>query len=104
MKNPLEKMESAVSHQVSAVTQQANHQIHNKVQAILYQEMTNEKMETVLTEVTEKILFSLGKRYGHWIVLGILGLLLTQVILLKVLLKETCFISHPDPQPTRVTR
>ena len=104
MKNPLEKMESAVSHQVSAVTQQANHQIHNKVQAILYQEMTNEKMETALTEVTEKILFSLGKRYGHWIVLGILGLLLTQVILLKVLLKETCLISPSEPQQTRGTR
>ena len=100
MKNPLEKMESAVSHQISAVTQQANHQIHNKVQAILYQEMTNEKMETVLTEVTEKILFSLGKRYGHWIVLGILGLLVTHVILLRILLKETCLISHPEIQQT----
>lgn len=82
MQNPLGKVESALSQRVH----QANHKIHNQFQAILYQEMTNEHMEQALTEVSQKILVGLVRRYWGFLVFIPLILLATQVLALKLLL------------------
>lgn len=90
MENPLEKVEAAISHKLSSVAHHGKQPIHNRIQAILYQEMTNENMEKALTEVTEKILISLFKRYWYFLVLGIVGLLGLQIVMVKVLINSNC--------------
>ena len=82
MDNPLGKVEAALSQQIH----QANHKIHNQFQAILYQDMTNEHLEQALTEMSEKILVNLWRRYWGLLALIEFVLLGTQVLALKLLL------------------
>lgn len=45
MENPLEKVENALNHRWEAIGRKTNENLHNRLQAILYQEMTNDMME-----------------------------------------------------------
>lgn len=96
MENPLEKVEAAISHGLEAVAHKTNHKIHNHLQEILYQEMTNEAMEQTLTEIIENIFLSLLKRYWYLVLLGTLGLLATQILLIKLLIPIAC-LDEPLP-------
>lgn len=90
MENPLEKVEIAISQKLNAVAHHSKHPIHNRIQAILYQEMTNENMEKALTEVTEKIVISLFRRYWYLLLLGVSFLLVLQIVIIKVLISPSC--------------
>ena len=90
MENPLEKVETAFNHRWESIGRKTNENIHNRLQAILYQEMTNEMMEQALTEVLGKVFGKLMKRYwlvGALCLLGILGL---QVFLFKIFVASSC--------------
>lgn len=90
MENPLEKVETALNHRWETIGRKTNENIHNRLQAMLYQEMTNDMMEQALTEVLGKVLGKLLKRYWSMLALLVLGILVLQVVLFKLFLVNPC--------------
>ncbi len=90
MENPLEKVENALNHRWEAIGRKTNENLHNRLQAILYQEMTNDMMEQALTEVLGKVLGNLLKSYWWIFAVSFVGIFGLQIVLLKVFFVSAC--------------
>lgn len=103
MENPLHKVEAAIANRVNETVHQASEKLYQRVEQLTHQSITRSHLETILADAILQTLSHLARRYWYVLGGGILGLLVLQALLLKVVLQESqdCVerISGQSPVP-----
>ena len=89
MENPLHKVEAAIAKQVGETVHQASEKLYQRVEQLAHQGLTRHHLEAILADAILQTLSHLVRRYWYVLCSGILGLLVVQALLLKVVLQES---------------
>lgn len=89
MENPLHKVETAIAHRLNETVHQASDKLYQRIEQLSHETVTRSHLETILADAILQTLSHLARRYWGVFVGGIVGVLLLQAALLKVVLKES---------------
>jgi hypothetical protein len=89
MENPLHKVETAIAQRVNETVHQASEKLYQRVEQLTHQGITRSHLETILADAILQTLSHLARRYWYVLGGGIVGLLVLQALLLKVVLQES---------------
>ena len=89
MENPLHKIETAIAKQVGETVHQASEKLYQRVEQLAHQGLTRTHLEAILADAILQTLSNLVRKYWYLLGAGILGLLVLQAFLLKIVLQES---------------
>ena len=89
MDNPLHHVETAIAKRVNETVHQASEKLYQRIEQLSHETVTRSHLEAILADAILQTLSHLARRYWGVLAGGIVGILVFQAALLKVILHES---------------